>query len=113
MTATTIINLDKDIAYRNIAYFAQISNHLKEQITNIERVYNFLGHNQVFVHFKNGYSVSILQGWATFDDIEIAVKNSKESLIDYFEDDEDHKDQIYRTDDPDEIVKIMHDVSNL
>lgn len=102
------INIDKDIAY-----FTQVSNHLKEQITNIERGYNFLGNNQVFVYFKNEYSVSIIQGWAALYAIEIAVKSPGGRLLDYFKYDEGYKDQIHRITDPDEIVKIMHDVSNL
>ena len=98
------IKIDKDIAY-----FTHISNHLREQVTSIERIYNIPEHNQVFVYFKNEYSVSILQGWATFDCLEIAVKKD-EKLLDYFE---EHKDQIYRTQDPNELIQIMHDVSNL
>jgi hypothetical protein len=97
------IKIDEDIAY-----FTQVSNHLKEQIMDIEKVDNLPKHNHVFVHFRNGYVASILQGWATFNHLEIAVKKDGK-LLAYFEDNE----QIHRTADPNEIIKIMYDVSNL
>lgn len=97
------IKIDKDIQY-----FTLMSENLTDKIVNIKKIDNIPNHNQVFVYFKNGYSVSILQGLSTFNEFEIAVKDIDEQLLDYFNDD-----MIYRTNDTNEIISIMNDVSNI
>lgn len=108
----SIINLPLKID-EDITYYTLPSNRLQEQITKIEKVNRIPEHNQVFVYFKNGFSVSIVQGAMTFNDFEIAVKNKEGLLFEYFEDEDGFKDRIYRTDDPKELVQIMEHISYL
>ena len=101
------LKIDKDINY-----FTLPSKRLQEQITKIERSDRIPDCNQVFVYFKNEFSVSIIQGFVTFNAFEIAVKKDGR-LLEYFTDEDGFTDVIYRTRDPQELVQIMEHVSHL